>query len=294
MKKRNENTKKRNVEYFPYLPNSKTEDNKRYREILNKVENNPFAFHKRKSPLMNVFSVKNNDDKGRNQELLFFQRRHDKDFNLYKNYMKIKSEAIDTNAKNYLNYLSLPFNENNRYKKYDIETKKQLNNETQKENINSNSNINNYNLPILNHSNSCYNITNREMDKKLLLFKNRRNLSEKNIFVAGNVKTRRSDITNPFYFNEVGEEIIKLNNDVYKYNLQLAEEKKQKKILYKRSNRKEDVTLSPEKIKNNNYYNLGESSLSINPILNRGSYFESGLKSINGNHSRKKSDLMII
>lgn len=241
---------------------------------------------------MNVFSVKNNDDKGRNQELLFFQRRHDKDFNLYKNYMKIKSEAIDTNAKNYLNYLSLPFNENNRYKKYDIETKKQLNNETQKENINSNSNNNN--LPILNHSNSCYNITNKEIEKKLLLFKNRRNLSEKNIFVAGNVKTRRSDITNPFYFNEVGEEIIKLNNDVYKYNLQLAEEKKQKKIIYKRSNRKEDVTLSPEKIRNNNYYNLGESSLSINPILNKGSYFESGLKSMNGNHSRKKSDLMVI
>lgn len=286
--------KKRNVEYFPYLPNSKTEDNKRYKEILNKVENNPFAFHKRKSPLMNIFSVKNNDDKGRNQELLFFQRRHDKDLNSYINFMKIQSERIDLNAKNYLNYLSLPFNENNRYKKYAIESRDILNDETQKENINSNSNINNNNLPILNHSSSSYDLTNKEIDKNLLLLKNRRNLSERNIFVAGNVKTRRSDITNPFYFNEVGEEIIKLNNDVLKYNLQLAEEKKQKKIIYKRSNRKEDVTLSPEKIKNKNYYNLGESSLSINPILNRGSYFESSLKGINGNHSRKKSDLMII
>lgn len=283
--------KKRNVEYFPYLPNSKIEDNKRYKEIVNKVENNPFAFHKRKSPLMNLFSAKNNDDKGRNQELLFFQRWHDKDINLYNNYMKIKSETIDLNAKNYLNYLSLPFNENNRYKNIGNESKNQINNEAQKENIDLN--IINNNLPILNRSNSSYNLTNRATDKKLLLFKNKGNLSQRNIFVAGSVKSRRSDITNPFYFNEVGEEIIKLNNDALKYNIQLAEEKAKKKILNKRSNRKEDITISPEKIRNRNYYNLGESSLSINPILNKGSYFISGFKSVNNNHSRKKSDLMI-
>ena len=34
--------------YFPYLPNSRIEDNKRYKYIRDMMEKNPFTYHKRK------------------------------------------------------------------------------------------------------------------------------------------------------------------------------------------------------------------------------------------------------
>ena len=55
------------------------------------------------------------------------------------------------------------------------------------------------------------------------------------------------------------------------YNKKESEIKyKQKKKNLRYSN--DDIALSPEKIHNSNYYNIGDSHLEINPIINRGHY----------------------
>ena len=86
---------------------------------------------------------------------------------------------------------------------------------------------------------------------------------------------------------------MKLNNDIMNYNLKEAEKKMNKKKINSRNYINEDISLGPEKIRNIKYYNIGQSSLNINPILNKGSYFENELKNRN-NNNRKKTDLMNI
>ena len=149
---------------------------------------------------------------------------------------------------------------------------------------------------MLTHSNSNLNIDNKETEKSSLYFNLKKNPTEKNIFtkksefIAGNVKIKRSDITNPSYFNEIGEEIMKLNNDVMNYNIREAQKKLNKKMM----NKNEDISISPEKINNRDYYNIGESTLNVNPIINKGSYFQNELKNIKKYYGRKRTDLMII
>ena len=134
------------------------------------------------------------------------------------------------------------------------------------------------------------------MNKEALNFNLKKNLFEKDIFkkryelALGKVKYRRSDITNPSYFNEVGEEIIKFNKDVMNYNIREAE----KKFIKKKMHKSADISLSPEKIQNLNYYNIGESSLNVNPIINKGSYFQKELKYSKKYNGRKKTDIMTI
>ena len=279
--------KNKNVEYFPYLPYSQIEDNKRCQNILKEMEKDPFTFHKKKSSLMNLYNINLQKDSGENQELLFFQKRHDKDINSYNNFMQKKSSTIEANARNYLKYISHPININNLNKR-----RSQKDYSSIKENINSNIN----NLSTLTHSNSNLNIDNKETEKSSLYFNLKKNPTEKNIFtkksefIAGNVKIKRSDITNPSYFNEIGEEIMKLNNDVMNYNIREAQKKLNKKMMSKN----EDISISPEKINNRDYYNIGESTLNVNPIINKGSYFQNELKNIKKYYGRKRTDLMII
>ena len=282
--------KEKNLEYFPYLPYSQVEDNKRCQQMLRQIKNDPFTFHKKKSSLTNLIRINNQKDIKENQELLFFQRRHDKDINSYNNFMKRKNETIDANSRNYINFIL-----NNKPKENKL--KNQIDYNAIKENINSNIN----NFPKLNHSNSNINIKAEEVEKKQILFNNNKSSTQKNIFIdnnkkqefVANLKKRRTDITNPFYFNEIGEEIMKINNDMMNYNLKEAEKKMNKKKINSRNYINEDISLGPEKIRNINYYNIGQSSLNINPILNKGSYFENELKNRN-NNNRKKTDLMII
>ena len=279
--------KNKNVEYFPYLPYSQIEDNKRCQNILKEMEKDPFTFHKKKSSLMNLYNINLQKDSGENQELLFFQKRHDKDINSYNNLMLKKSSTIEANARNYLKYISHPININNLSKR-----RSQKDYSSIKENINSNIN----NLSTLTHSNSNLNIDNKETEKSSLYFNLKKNPTEKNIFtkksefIAGNVKIKRSDITNPSYFNEIGEEIMKLNNDVMNYNIREAQKKLNKKMM----NKNEDISISPEKINNRDYYNIGESTLNVNPIINKGSYFQNELINIKKYYGRKRTDLMII
>ena len=86
--------KEKDVEYFPYLPYSVIEDNKRCQQMLKTIKNDPFTYHKKKSTLTNLVRVNSQDDIGDNQELLFFQKRHDKDINSYNNFMQKNHQQL--------------------------------------------------------------------------------------------------------------------------------------------------------------------------------------------------------
>lgn len=278
--------KNKNVEYFPYLPYSQIEDNKRCQNIIKEMKKDPFTFHKKKSSLINLYYINKQKDVGENQELLFFQKWHDEDINSYNNYMKRKSSTIEANTRNYLKFISNPNIINLR------KSRNQIYYNPIKENKSSNIN----NISSLNHSNNNVNIQIKQLNQQELNFNIKKNPTEKDIFkkrdelIKNNAKFRRSDIPNPSYFNEIGEEIMKLNNEAMDYNIREAEKKLYKKI----TNKYDDISLSPEKIQNINYYNLGESFLDVNPLINKGSYFQNELKNAKKYNGKKKSDLMII
>ena len=278
--------KNKNVEYFPYLPYSQIEDNKRCQNIIKEMKKDPFTFHKKKSSLINLYYINKQKDIGENQELLFFQKWHDEDINSYNNYMKRKSSTIEANTRNYLKFISNPNIINLR------KSRNQIYYNPIKENKSSNIN----NISSLNHSNNNVNIQIKQLNQQELNFNIKKNPTEKDIFkkrdelIKNNAKFRRSDISNPSYFNEIGEEIMKLNNEAMDYNIREAEKKLYKKL----TNKYDDISLSPEKIQNINYYNLGESFLDVNPLINKGSYFQNLLKNAKKYNGKKKSDLMII
>ena len=278
--------KNKNVEYFPYLPYSQIEDNKRCQNIIKEMKKDPFTFHKKKSSLINLYYINKQKDVGENQELLFFQKWHDEDINSYNNYMKKKSSTIEANTRNYLKFISNPNIINLR------KSRNQIYYNPIKENKSSNIN----NISSLNHSNNNVNIQIKQLNQQELNFNIKKNPTEKDIFkkrdelIKNNAKFRRSDIPNPSYFNEIGEEIMKLNNEAMDYNIREAEKKLYKKL----TNKYDDISLSPEKIQNINYYNLGESFLDVNPLINKGSYFQNELKNAKKYNGKKKSDLMII
>ena len=278
--------KNKNVEYFPYLPYSQIEDNKRCQNIIKEMKKDPFTFHKKKSSLINLYYINKQKDVGENQELLFFQKWPDEDINSYNNYMKRKSSTIEANTRNYLKFISNPNIINLRKSRNQI-----YYNPIKK---NKSSNINN--ISSLNHSNNNVNIQIKQLNQQELNFNIKKNPTEKDIFkkrdelIKNNAKFRRSDIPNPSYFNEIGEEIMKLNNEAMDYNIREAEKKLYKKL----TNKYDDISLSPEKIQNINYYNLGESFLDVNPLINKGSYFQNLLKNAKKYNGKKKSDLMII
>ena len=278
--------KNKNVEYFPYLPYSQIEDNKRCQNIIKEMKKDPFTFHKKKSSLINLYYINKQKDVGENQELLFFQKWHDEDINSYNNYMKRKSSTIEANTRNYLKFISNPNIINLR------KSRNQIYYNPIKENKSSNIN----DVSSLNHSNNNVNIQIKQLNQQELNFNIKKNPTEKDIFkkrdelIKNNAKFRRSDIPNPSYFNEIGEEIMKLNNEAMDYNIREAEKKLYKKL----TNKYDDISLSPEKIQNINYYNLGESFLDVNPLINKGSYFQNELKNAKKYNGKKKSDLMII
>jgi len=299
--------KLKKISYFPYLPNSRVEDNKRYKIITNMMEKNPFAFHKRKNEFL-IFDKRNfklihsqnyttdltNDINTKTppnpsnpeQDTLIFQQNHDKYMNLYNKFMKKKTTSIETNTQNYVNYL--------------LESKKQENHNNFKSlSPTSNSQV----LNSMNSKNSIPSMNDNAYTQRLSLgkrtpsdsniFSQRKidlNEPEKNNFVAS-IKTKKSDITNPFFYNDVAKEIMKLNIETQDYNKKESEKKyTQKKNNLRYYNSQEELPLEPNKINNPNYYNIGESNLDINPIINKGNYSMSYVKNYN-NFKRQKSYL---
>ena len=277
--------------YFPYLPYSQNEDNKRYKYINEIMEKNPFTYHKKKNyssifiddnkfiPNNNFYSIQNeknydfisNNKLNGNNDLLLFQKANDKYMESYNIFMKNKSSIIESNAQNYLNYLyqNKKIHEINDKKKinddrYDIlhNFKNQFSNELIRTNCllqqnKSATNINTFNMKNIN----------QKEDQKI-------------DFIPNNIKTKGSDITNPFFYDHVAKEIIKKNQEVMDYNLKESENKyikKRNKLKYL----DDKLPLAPGKINNPNYYNLGESVLDKNPILNKGEYSPSFSRNYN-------------
>lgn len=262
------------LSYFPYLPNSKNEDNKRYKYVCDKIEKDPFAYHKKKNAsfLFNKYYVASpneinfggNQNKI-NQELLLFQNENDKYINSFNKFMKQKSSKIEENTENYLNYLS-----------QERMINKMNNSKTIKQNgINSYINYSHRIQPktktnlFRNKSEpELISLSSRGFNNEVNNFKTLE--TEKNNFIPGVIKAKGSDITNPFFYDQVAKEIMQKNQEVMDYNRKQSENKYKKKITSKFSDDK--IPLGPEKINNPKYYDLGASSLIKNPILNKGIY----------------------
>ena len=301
----------------PYLPNSRVEDNKRYKYIRDMIDQNPFTFHRKKNAFSlfdkNHFKIIDNDvdknEKNSNEinknfslnnndlETLIFQKDHDKYMNLYNNFMKRKTSKIEENAQNYLKFLvkfKKSFQINNILTSSQNTTN---NNSISNTYINKSSifyNFNNHTIPISNQFRvRKHFLLGKKSPSEVNIFSPRNSNDsiieyDKDNFIAGNIKTKNSDITNPFFYNGVAKEIIKLNQETMDYNKRESENKyKQKKSNQRHLNN--DITLSPEKIHNPNYYNIGESSLEINPIINKGHYSISYSRNYNS-FNKQKSD----
>ena len=280
--------------YFPYLPNSRIEDNKRYKYIREMMEKNPFTYHKRKnvssSMDFNNFRITPNNNSNQNknkintnlkdnniidnsngnninQELLFFQRENDKYIDSYNSFMKQKSSTIENNAQKYLNYIT----QNKR--PYNLDNKKNTFSNNGKFFINNTGPLSNDSRgrkKILFENKSASNIKEAPMRNNGEFAYNTIEVDKKN-FIPSLIKARGSDITNPFFYDRIAKEIIKKNQEMMDYNLKESENKFIKnRNLSKYSDDK--LAVAPGKINNPNYYNLGESKLDKNPILSKGQY----------------------
>ena len=269
------------LSYFPYLPNSKNEDNKRYKYVCDKIEKDPFTYHKKKNSSIlfkkqyivpqNNLDLNKNQNKI-NQELLFFQNENDKYINSFNNFLQKKSLMIEENTESYLNFLS----QNKKLKHLDstennsINTKEGINSyvnylhryqqpKTKKSLFKNNSEPDLIRLsPRLHKNYEKYNKTSIETEKN-------------NSFIPNLIKARGSDITNPFFYDQVAKEIMQKNKEVMIYNINESEYKLKKKKMDSKFS-EDKIALAPGKIKDPNYYNLGESFLDKNPILNKGNY----------------------
>ena len=150
---------------------------------------------------------KNSSLNNKEGESLVFQKDHDKYMNLYNNFMKKKSSTIETNAQNYLNYLlhlNKPFNvnnDNNDIKKANIPSLSPTNSSTILKNFKNTVSISNEHISRNNLTLGKKNTTEINLLSPRASTNNYNNTisSEKSNFIANNVKTKNSDITNPFF-----------------------------------------------------------------------------------------------
>ena len=294
--------------YFPYLPNSRNEDNKRYRFINDMMEKNPFTYHKRKN-ITSSFSANNyyinnidNDDnfdnnsnqiKNKNQNQMNI-KSYPKSFstlnnNNYSNGNNINQELLifqkanDRYMDSYNNFMRQKSStiETNaqKYLSYITQNKKRRdinnlnllsNNKEKTSNIMPLSNDYRFKRNILYENKSASNINTYSIRNNNNINNNSIEVNKKN-FIPSYIKARGSDITNPFFYDRIAKEIIKKNQEAMDYNLKESEDKYiKKKKLPKYSDDK--LALAPGKINNPKYYSLGDSVLDKNPILNKGDY----------------------
>ena len=299
--------KNKKVIFFPYLPYNRMEDNNRTKNIINILEKNPFVFHKKKNIFFNKnknesrdinknnnilndnksFSSVNLNENDNNKGLFNFQRVYEENRNLFDNLIEKKSKTIEANVQNYLNFISQKNKSEILNKNLHI---KSLKSPTYAQNLPL---LNNrYNFIAHNSRNQYLRKSNSENNLNLSnspLNSDINNIINKDKKYIPSKKGKRTDITNPFFYDGISEEIIKLNKEVMDYNLKESENKHNKnKILNKYY---DNLPLGPQKINNPKYYNLGESSLEINPIINRGHYSIINSKSYN-HFNKHKSEFI--
>ena len=254
---------------------------KRNEEIEKVLKNDPFLYHKKKYVISSRFNdgdTKEGDDT--NNELLVFQDENKKHINTLKNKINKKSFIIEENANNYLNYMMNEKNFNNKNMKTEPGQRNKRYTQLIKSGIQSLS----PNKYVLNKNLLFSNYQNNTLDKKFNMnypynynsIDNIHNMNkafsydENNFLPLINTKKSASDITDNNYYDKISKQLkMKYNKD---YNLEMINKRKSpsnaNKMPYIKTNN--ELTLPIGGISNPNYYNLGESKLSSNPIVNPG------------------------
>ena len=257
---------------------------KRNEEIEKVLKNDPFLYHKKKYVISSRFSdgdTKEGDDT--NNELLVFQDENKKHINTLKNKINKKSFIIEENANNYLNYMMNEKNFNNKNMKTEPGQRNKRYTQLIKSGIQSLS----PNKYALNKNLLFSNYQNNTLDKKFNMnypynynsIDNIHNMNkafsydENNFLPLINTKKSSSDITDNNYYDKISRQLkIKFNKDYLDYNQEMINKRKSpsnaNKMPYIKTNN--ELTLPIGGISNPNYYNLGESKLSSNPIVNPG------------------------
>jgi len=257
---------------------------KRNEEIEKVLKNDPFLYHKKKYVISSRFNdgdTKEGDDT--NNELLVFQDENKKHINTLKNKINKKSFIIEENANNYLNYMMNEKNFNNKNMKTEPGQRNKRYTQLIKSGIQSLS----PNKYALNKNLLFSNYQNNTLDKKFNMnypynYKSIDNIhnmnkafsyDENNFLPLINTKKSSSDITDNNYYDKISRQLkIKFNKDYLDYNLEMINKRKSpsnaNKMPYIKTNN--ELTLPIGGISNPNYYNLGESKLSSNPIVNPG------------------------
>ena len=257
---------------------------KRNEEIEKVLKNDPFLYHKKKYVISSRFNdgdTKEGDDT--NNELLVFQDENKKHINTLKNKINKKSFIIEENANNYLNYMMNEKNFNNKNMKTEPGQRNKRYTQLIKSGIQSLS----PNKYALNKNLLFSNYQNNTLDKKFNMnypynynsIDNIHNMNkafsydENNFLPLINTKKSSSDITDNNYYDKISRQLkIKFNKDYLDYNQEMINKRKSpsnaNKMPYIKTNN--ELTLPIGGISNPNYYNLGESKLSSNPIVNPG------------------------
>ena len=258
---------------------------KRNEDIEKVLKNDPFLYHKKKYVISSRFNdgnTKDGDDT--NNELLLFQDENKKHINSLKNKIDRKSFIIEENANNYLNYMMNEKNFNNKNMKTEPGQRNKRYTQLIKSGIQSLS----PNKYALNKNLLFSNYQNNTLDKKYNFNNNRYNYNsidnihnmnkafsydENNFLPIINTKKSASDITDNNYYDKISRQLkIKFNKNYLDYNQEVINKRKSpnnaNKMPYIKSNN--ELTLPIGGIPNPNYYNLGESKLSSNPIVNPG------------------------
>lgn len=257
---------------------------KRNEEIEKVLKNDPFLYHKKKYVISSRFNdgdTKEGDDT--NNELLVFQDENKKHINTLKNKINKKSFIIEENANNYLNYMMNEKNFNNKNMKTEPGQRNKRYTQLIKSGIQSLS----PNKYALNKNLLFSNYQNNTLDKKFNMnypynynsIDNIHNMNkafsydENNFLPIISTKKSASDITDNNYYDKISRQLkIKFNKDYLDYNQEMINKRKSpsnaNKMPYIKTNN--ELTLPIGGISNPNYYNLGESKLSSNPIVNPG------------------------
>ena len=257
---------------------------KRNEEIEKVLKNDPFLYHKKKYVISSRFNdgdTKEGDDT--NNELLVFQDENKKHINTLKNKINKKSFIIEENANNYLNYMMNEKNFNNKNMKTEPGQRNKRYTQLIKSGIQSLS----PNKYALNKNLLFSNYQNNTLDKKFNMnypynynsIDNIHNMNkafsydENNFLPIINTKKSASDITDNNYYDKISKQLkMKYNKDYLDYNLEMINKRKSpsnaNKMPYIKTNN--ELTLPIGGISNPNYYNLGESKLRSNPIVNPG------------------------
>ena len=254
---------------------------KRNEELEKVLRNNPFLYHKKKYSISSEFNDSDiEDENSNNQEILLFQDENKKQINTLKNRINRRNFLMEENANNYINYMmkeknlknkniqTEPTTNNKRYSRLynsGIQSLMQNNNELKNNNLlflNYNGNSNQRKINLKNYSYDHNSISN-------IINKNKAFSPDESNFVPKIV----SDITNKNYYDKINRHLkIQFNKNYLNYNQFLINNKKNQNIINKTPYIKNnnELTLPPGGISNPNYYSLGESKLSSNPIVNPG------------------------